>query len=208
MSLSPAPRPELATPRRVSLQDIPALAQMLARAFLDDPVAMWSCPPDRLRPKVLERFNTARMRHLIGEREVWTTPELASAALWAPPKLWRTTPRQDLTLARIMLHPRLIARAPLIGRGLLGLERNHPHIPPHWYLAVLGTDPSAQGQGLGSAVLGPVLEQCDTDGVGAYLESSKERNIDFYARHGFRVTAELRLPRGPRMWAMWRDPRV
>ena len=208
MSLSPTWRPELATPRRVSSEDIPVLAQMLARAFLDDPVAMWSCPPDRLRPKLLERFHAARMRHLIGDREVWTTPELASAALWAPPKRWRTTPRQDLALARIMLHPRLIARAPLIGRGLLGLERKHPHVPPHWYLAVLGTDPAAQGQGLGSAVLGPVLEQCDADGVGAYLESSKERNIDFYARHGFRVTSELRLPRGPRMWAMWRDPRV
>ena len=72
---------------------------------------------------------------------------------------------------------------------------------------MLGTEPASQGQGLGSAVLGPVLEQCDADGVGAYLESSKERNIDFYARHGFRVTDELRLLRGPRMWGMWRDPR-
>ena len=72
---------------------------------------------------------------------------------------------------------------------------------------MLGTDPAAQGRGLGSAVLRPVLEQCDRDGVGAFLESSKERNIDFYARHGFRVTSEIRLPRGPLMWQMWRDPR-
>jgi hypothetical protein len=56
-------------------------------------------------------------------------------------------------------------------------------------------------------MLRPVLEQCDSDGVAAYLESSKERNIDFYARHGFRVTRELRLPRGPRVWPMWREPR-
>jgi GNAT superfamily N-acetyltransferase len=73
---------------------------------------------------------------------------------------------------------------------------------------VLGTEPEAQGQGLGSAVLGGVLEQCDRDGVGAFLESSKERNIDFYARHGFRVREEIRLLRGPPMWSMWRDPRA
>jgi GNAT superfamily N-acetyltransferase len=208
MSVQPASRPDPAVPRRVTAEDIPALAQMLARAFFDDPVAIWSCKPDRLRPKVLERFHAARMRHLLDEREIWTTPELSSAALWAPPKRWRTTPRQDLGLVRIMLHPRLILRAPMIGAGLMGLERKHPDAPPHWYLAVLGTDPSAQGQGHGSAVLRPVLEQCDADGVGAYVESSKERNIDFYARHGFRVTAELRMPRGPKLWAMWRDARV
>jgi ribosomal protein S18 acetylase RimI-like enzyme len=105
-----------------------------------------------------------------------------------------------------LLHPRLAWRLPLVARGLLEVQRNHPADPPHWYLAVLGTDPSAQGRGLGSATLAPVLERCDADGVGAYLESSKERNIDFYARHGFRVTAELRLPRGPSVWPMWREP--
>jgi ribosomal protein S18 acetylase RimI-like enzyme len=193
--------------RRATPADVPALAQMLARAFLDDPVAEWSCRPDSLRAGVLEHFNGARLRHLLPHHEVWTTPELASAALWAPPLQWRTTPRQDLELARAVLHPRLLPRAPLVAAGLLNLERRHPRTPPHWYLAVLGTDPAAQGQGLGSAVLAPVLEQCDVDGVGAFLESSKERNIAFYARHGFRVTAELRLPRGPKMWAMWRDPR-
>ena len=41
----------------------------------------------------------------------------------------------------------------------------------------------------------------------AYLESSKERNVAYYARHGFRVREELDLPRGPRVWLMWRDPR-
>ncbi len=103
---------------RATPADVPALSQMLARAFLDDPVAEWSCRPDALRPRVLERFNSARLRHLLPEHEVWTTPELATAALWAPPARWRTTVRQDLELARCLLHPRLLARAPLIGRGL------------------------------------------------------------------------------------------
>ncbi len=196
-----------ATVRRATAADVPALAAMLARAFFDDPVAIWSCHPDVLRPAVLERFNGARVSHLLGDQEVWTTPDGSSAALWAPPQRWKTTPRQDLELSRCILHPRLLVRAPVIVAGLLGIERRHPRTPPHWYLAVLGTDPVAQGQGLGSAVLAPVLEQCDRDGVGAYLESSKERNIAFYARHGFRVTARHRLPRGPSVWAMWRDPR-
>jgi ribosomal protein S18 acetylase RimI-like enzyme len=90
--------------------------------------------------------------------------------------------------------------------GLARIDAHHPQ-EPHLYLSVLGTDPSAQGRGIGSALLTPALAQCDADGVPAYLESSKERNVAFYARHGFRVTEELDLPRGPRMWLMWREPR-
>ena len=195
------------TLRRATVADVPELSRMLARAFLDDPLAMWSCRVDALRLAVLERFHATRLRQLLLDNEVWTTSELNCAALWAPPERWKTTPRQDAAFVRCLLHPRLIARAPMIVVGLCGVERRHPRQPPHWYLAVLGTDPPAQGQGLGSAVLAGVLDQCDTDGIGAYLESSKERNIDFYARHGFRVSAQLRLPRGPHIWSMWRDPR-
>lgn len=199
----------IATPsaRRATAADAPALTRTLARAFHDDPVACWACPPAGPRPRLLTRFYAVRVGQMLAREEVWTAPEGAAAALWAPPGEWRTTLRQDLSLARGMVTPRLLARLPLVLHGMTGIERRHPPQPPHWYLAMLGTDPAAQGRGLGSAVLAPVLERCDADGVGAYLESSKERNIAFYARHGFRVTRELRLPRGPRMWAMWRDPR-
>jgi ribosomal protein S18 acetylase RimI-like enzyme len=193
--------------RRAREDDVPALGAMLMRAFLDDPVAMWSCRVESLRPAMLERFQTVRLRQLLRYEEVWTDAGRDCAALWAPPGEWKATPREDLELARCLLHPRLIWHLPRVARGLLGVQERHPAQPPHWYLAVLGTDPSAQGQGLGSAVLRLVLERCDADGVGAYLESSKERNVDFYARHGFRATGRIELPGGPPVWPMWRDPR-
>lgn len=196
-----------AAPRRARAADVPALARVLASAFEDDPIARWACPPDHLRPRMLERFYAVRLRQLLRHDEVWADPALGGGALWLPPDAWRTTPAEDLELARAMLHPRLLARLPLVVHGLTGIERRHPPTPPHWYLAVLGTDPAEQGRGIGSAVMRPVLDRCDEDGVGAYLESSKERNIAFYARHGFRVTRTARLPRGPRAWLMWREPR-
>jgi ribosomal protein S18 acetylase RimI-like enzyme len=201
-----APAPEPALVRRVAPEDIPALAKVLARAFFDDPVASWAWRPDALRLRALERFQATRMRQLIAGRELWTSGDLSCAALWAPPERWHATLRETAQLVPAFGHPRLFARMPLVALGWEKLERAHPREPPHYYLAVLGTDPPAQGRGLGSLVLRKVLDQCDADGVGAFLESSKESNIAFYARHGFRVTEEVRLLRGPTMWKMWRDP--
>ena len=193
--------------RRATPADVPTLAHTLARAFIDDPVAEWAFGRNTVRPKALERFHATRLRQTLVDEEVWTTDALDCAAVWTPPKRWRKTPREEIALGLCFLGPRLLARMPLVALGWHGLERKHPANPPHWYLAVLGVEPESQGQGLGSAVLRPVLEQCDIDGIGAYVESSKERNIDFYARHGFRVTAEPRLLRGPTVWTMWREPR-
>ncbi|HEX4466793.1 MAG TPA: GNAT family N-acetyltransferase [Solirubrobacteraceae bacterium] len=192
--------------RRARPEDIPELAAMLARAFLEDPVVCWAYKARDPRPSALERFQATRLRQLVGGEEVWTTDDLSCAALWAAPGHWRMNVREELEIVRTFLPPRLAWRIPLLVVGWHGLERHHPGKTPHFYLAVLGTEPAAQGRGLGSAVLHGVLDQCDADGIGAYLESSKESNIDFYARHGFRVTEEVRLTRGPPMWSMWRDP--
>jgi ribosomal protein S18 acetylase RimI-like enzyme len=192
--------------RRATVADVPTLTRLLARAYDDDPVAVWSCRSDALRPKMLEGLYRARLLQVLAHQEVWATAELSSVAVWMPPGDSARTPAQELARVRCLLHPRLMARLPLLAIGAMTMRRAHPSKRSHWYLSLLGTDPEARGRGLGSAVLQPVLERCDAEGVGVYLETSKERNIHFYARCGFRVTGELRLPRGPRMWLMWREP--
>jgi ribosomal protein S18 acetylase RimI-like enzyme len=201
VSASPVPRRVSPVPRRATPADVPTLTRLLAGAYDDDPVAIWVCRSSALRPAVLEGLYRARLLQALAHREIWTTAELSSVAVWVPPG----DGNMALTHERCFLHPRLMSRLPLLALGATTMRRTHPR-RPHWYLSLLGTDPRARGRGLGSTVLEPVLEQCDAEGVGVYLESSKERNISFYARYGFRVTGELRLPYGPRMWTMWREP--
>lgn len=184
------------------------VAAALAAAFIDDPVATWTTPSERRRPGILRHFFRCYFDFHIGEEMVYVDPDGRGAAVWALPGNWKTTVGQDLRIARAFAHPRHWRRAAPVARGLLGLERRHPPAPPHFYLAAIGVAPEHQGEGLGSRLLEPVLRICDSDGVPAYLESSKESNIDFYSRHGFRVTGEYALPRGgPTMWPMWREPR-
>jgi GNAT superfamily N-acetyltransferase len=203
-----APDPSLAPlVRRGTEGDVPALARMLGRAFRDDPVVVWACRSGALRPTVLAAINDARLRQLLAHEEVWVAADATSAALWTPPGQGQTGLLRSAAMARGLLRPRLAACLPRLAIGLACMQRQHPRDPRHWYLARLATDPDAQGRGLGSAVLQPVLERCDSEGVGAHLETAVERNLDFYARHGFRVSGDLRLPRGPTIWSMWREPR-
>ena len=94
-----------------------------------------------------------------------------------------------------------------MGGQLARIERAHPR-EPHWYLAVLGTDPRHQGRGVGPALLAPILARCDADRVLAYLESSKRSNVPFYERHGFRMVGELAIEGGPVIWRMLREARA
>jgi len=193
--------------RLATMNDVPALGRTLGRAFDDDPVMAHFIPRDVPRhAERLARFVLLGTNGAVAEGTVYTTSELSGGAVWRAPARWKVPTRQLLSDLPTLV--RTLGRRVLVGMATFQLlERHHPE-EPHWYLEVLGTEPAEQGKGIGSALMAPVLERCDAEGLPAYLESSKEQNIRYYERHGFRVTGGLDLPKGgPRLWPMWRDPR-
>lgn len=185
--------------------DAPDLGVGLAAAFATDPLWRWMVPDEQRWSRRAAAMFAHEASGRIRYGHTYTTDDCAGAALWAPPGFWRGTRMEMLRSAPPMV--RLLGRAG--GRAgvrvLRAIEGAHPR-GDHWYLAVLGTRPSRQGQGVGSAVLRPVLERCDLDGTGAYLESSNPANIAFYERHHFRATGALTPAGSPPLTTMWRDP--
>jgi GNAT superfamily N-acetyltransferase len=194
--------------RKAIAADVDRLAGVLARAFYDDPVIMWMIPDDGRRRRVGDAaYRIFLERIYMPNDEVYTDDQRRGAALWSPPGRWRIPVRAQLRMGPRLLRLFGARRMPLLLRGLNKIEREHPDEVPHWHLGILGTDPDAQGKGVGSAVMAPILARCDAEGVPAYLESSKHANIAFYRRHGFEVTDTISLPEGPDVWGMWREPR-
>ncbi len=190
--------------------DIPALARVLGRAFHDDPVMAWVQPDAERRKAALPGLFGALARHhfLPGRAtEVATSDDgVAAAALWDPPGRWQHTSRDQLAMLPAVIRAfrgRLAA-----GRLLTDLMKAHHPEEPHWYLAVIGTDPTVRGAGLGRALMQSRLDRCDAEYAPAYLESSNPVNVPYYERFGFVVTGEIVLPEGgPSLWPMWRTPR-
>lgn len=190
--------------------DITALAQTLGRAFHDDPVSVWMLPDAASRTAQLSKFfaTSTRYHHLGGGgvQLACEGPTVGAAALWDPPNRWKQSTVSQLRMvpALIWSFGRHIARGKSIDALL---SANHPE-EPHWYLAVIGSDPAVRGRGFGQAVMQPRLDRCDAEHCPAYLESSKEENVPYYERFGFQVIGEITLPDGgPTLWRMWREPR-
>jgi len=203
--MRPGERP---TVRPVAPAEVDLAAELLVRAFLDDPVASFVFPGGRRRRAGLRSFfRTQIRRQYLPHGHVYTTADRKGVAVWGPPDRPRRPVRELMELlptAPYLVGPHLVPALRLLGE----VDSLHPK-EPHWYLATLGTEPARQGTGVGSALLTEALGRVDEEGMPAYLESSKARNVPLYARYGFEVIDELH-PRGggPVMWRMWREPRI
>jgi GNAT superfamily N-acetyltransferase len=196
--------------RPATRADVKALSVTLGRAFFDDPVMCWMLPDANLRRRKLHRLFAALTRHhhlARGGVEVAPDQEgIGGAALWDPPGQWRTTRAEELRAMPGLF----LAFGRSLQRGLAVeelMKKVHPE-EPHWYLAIIGSDPDVRGKGFGNALMRSRLDRCDAERAPAYLESSKPDNVPYYQRFGFEITGEIALPDGgPKLIPMWRAPR-
>ena len=191
--------------------DVPSLSRALAEAFADDPMIAWVMGIEDTDARVAasdagffapSTVGGLRRGHCYTEGPVGGP--VTGGALWVPPDVELFEDREVGELGEALIGAageEAIGRLMMLGE-LVGSR--HPE-QPHFYLFLLGA--VTKGSGVGSRVLQPVLERCDTDGLPAYLESSSARNVSFYERHGFRVTWEAAVEGGgPVMRGMWREP--
>jgi ribosomal protein S18 acetylase RimI-like enzyme len=185
------------------------MSEVLARAFYTDPVMSWMLPDDSARERALGRMFATMIRHHFlgtGGVEAAAGGRIGAAALWSPPGQWKQSRLQEMLMMPgfIRAFGRKVAR----GQQVADLMKERHPGEPHWYLAVIGSDPAVRGTGFGQALMRSRLDRCDAEHAPAYLESSNPDNIGYYQRFGFEVTGEIALPEGgPSMWPMWRDPR-
>ena len=77
-----------------------------------------------------------------------------------------------------------------------------------WYLYNLSIKKEAQGKGIASKLMKPMLQFCDDEGMVAYLETNKQSNVGLYCHYGFNLMKEERIPKSDVIhYAMVRQPR-
>jgi ribosomal protein S18 acetylase RimI-like enzyme len=198
-----------AEPKRATAADADRVIDVLTAAFANDPVMTWIGRRDAKRDKGRRSMFAYLVNKLgLAGNELWTAADYSAAALWVPPE------HADLKQPwwdEVIMIPTIISFTGLSGLGRVdafrkSADKHHPKDKPHFYLMTIGVDPRFQGQGLGSAILEATLAKVDAKGLPTYLESSNEKNVPLYKRHGYVVTSEFKpLPDSPPLWGMWRD---
>ena len=77
-----------------------------------------------------------------------------------------------------------------------------------WYLYNLSIKKDAQGKGIASKLMRPMLKFCDDERMVAYLETNKDINVGLYKHYGFDLMKEELIPSTPvTHYSMVRQPK-
>ena len=180
--------------------DCNAVAAILAAAFQNDPIMLWTfVKPEGVRRAMRVFFLSVYLRQGL----VLIEKNGLAVSLWLLPGRRRTLS----VLAGLHYAAALAPVAGLLpifrgARFADALAKAH-RARPALYLFALGVRPEAQKRGLGSTMIGSGLQFASDLGVAVDLETSKPANIAYYERHGFRVRAKIQVGVGAlRVWSM------
>jgi ribosomal protein S18 acetylase RimI-like enzyme len=185
-------------------EDSEHLADVLGRAFQDDPVSASWLPDTQERARRQRGFLKVFLDEAMATGLVHTTPDRDGVALWQTIEPDHPAEENHLDQPVRDALGSYYEDFALLGEQMVA---SHPQDRAHGYLQFIGVEPERQNRGIGSALIRHRLAELDAIDMPAYLESSSERNFALYERLGFRRTGSaIHLPNEGVMLPMWRDP--
>jgi len=185
---------------RAAPERLQTLAGVLGRAFIDEAMIQWPMGGGASVEQITTLF-AFLYEGAIEQGFVHEAGDGEGVAVWVPPGG-----------GAVLLEADVAAKdryGPLVPDGgdryesLWSWVAERLPDDPLWYLDAIAVDPSRQGAGVGGALVRHGLSLAERDGVGAFLETSVERNVTYYERFGFRVIDEGDAPGGgPHIWFM------
>jgi GNAT superfamily N-acetyltransferase len=187
-------------------EDVPVLSQVVADAFHPLAVSEWLIPDEDARRDALPSYWTILLEHAISTGVVVTTADRDAAALWLPVQAGHAGQPLAYQERLAKATGEYLDRFTILDEQF---EQHHPAGVPHEYLSVLAVRPDRQGHGLGTGLLTSQHAILDRRALPSYLVASGLDTRQVYLGHGYADHGRpVELPDGPRMYPMWRAPRL
>ena len=194
----------------VQKKDLDRLAEVSADAYQDYPLHNWFTK-GKYDAKAASLLMEVSLKSMTEDAVIYAdSEEMNGFAAWLPFGFTgnKTLPFLANGGLRLFLH----SGFGLVGR-LLTYENYAMNLKKtftdhyDWYLFNLSVRKDAQGKGLASKLMRPMLQFCDDERMVAYLETNKEANVGLYRHYGFELMKEEQIPKSTVMhYAMVRKP--
>ena len=182
----------------VQKKDIDRLAEVAADAYCDYPLHNW-LTNGKYDSKASELLMKVTLKTMTEDALIYAdSEEINGFAAWLPFgfKGNETLPFLKNGGLKLFLH----SGVGFIGR-LLTYEKYAMNLKKEftdnydWYLFNLSIKRDAQGKGIASKLMRPMLQFCDEEKMVAYLETNKEANVGLYRHYGFDLMKEEVIPK-------------
>jgi len=194
----------------LNLDDVEPAAEVISRAFMEDPLCAFMLPFKRTRLRTLKKFF-----RLYGEVNIKNGCGFGVGEPLQGVAYWKSPDQDDLSISLksigkllplfLTWYPVGYYRArPIL--SITDLLHKKYASEPHFYLDNLGVVPSARGQGLSSRLIRPFLEMADARKVIAYTDTVTRSNVALYEHFGFECVEEAPIVgTGVTVWALRRS---
>ena len=194
----------------VQEKDLDRLAEVAADAYKDYPLHNWFTN-GKYDPKASKLIMQISLRTMSEDAVVYAdSEEINGFAVWLPFGFTgsKTLPFLVNGGMSLILHsgPGIIGRLLTYETYAMNLKKEFTD-NYDWYLYNLSIRKDAQGKGIASKLMRPMLQFCDDERMVVYLETNKESNVGLYQHYGFELMKEEQIPKSTvTHYAMVRDP--
>ena len=181
------------------------VVDILTRSFNDNKSVNYIIRQDQKRHQRLQSLMAYSFDVCQAFGEVFLSDDKKGCALALFPEKKKTTIQTVWWDIQLILNAIGISNIKKAVKREAGIKKQYPK-EGMYYLWFIGVAPDAQHQGTGSRLLREVIENAKLLNRSVYLETSTEKNIPWYQKHGFRIYYELDL--GYRLFFLkneWRE---
>ena len=195
----------------IQKKDLDRLAEVAADAYQDYPLHNW-LTKGKYDKKASELIMQISLKTMTEDSIIYAdSEEMNGFAVWLPFGFTGSKTLPFLTNGglKLIFH----SGFGIIGR-LLTYENYAMNLKKEftdnydWYLFNLSIKKDAQGKGLASKLMRPMLKFLDDEKMVGYLETNKDTNVGLYKHYGFELKKEELIPKTTVMhYAMVRNPK-
>lgn len=192
-------------------KDMERLAEVSMEAYRGYPLHNW-LTNGRYDAKASKQIMAASLYTMVQDGVIYAdSPQCNGFAAWLP---WGFTGSKTIPFLthgglRLILHSgsQIIGRLLTYENFAMKLKQKYTG-NVDWYLYNLSVLPEAQGKGIASRLLRPMLDFCDRENIACYLETNKESNVRLYEHFAFRLSEQNLVPGSDvSHYAMTRPPK-